>query len=247
MTIIGTIRKNRVEIPPLLVEMRRKPPLHTEVVYDHRLRACMLSYVPKKRRFVTLLSTYHSSVRVNQDDPKEKPNVSEKYNETKGGVDVMDKLIGTYRSKRKVNRWPVALFEHIIDVSALNAYIIFCEIMPDWNAGKKFKRRIFLQELGIALSSPLIERRRKLPSKNAPANRLCRTIRGEPVTDEEADDRQPASLTHAPPSNKRSRCFKCPTKRSMTNYYTRCDKCVKYVCNTHHYKVCEDYLATFKQ
>lgn len=82
---------------------------HTEAVFDHDLRACMISYVPKTRRFVTLLSTYHSSVEIHHQELEKKPEIIKFYNRTKGGVDVLDKLVGTYRCKRKVNRWPMAL------------------------------------------------------------------------------------------------------------------------------------------
>lgn len=48
MTLVGTIRKNRKEIPPILLDMKKKPVYHTSAVFEHNLRACMLSYVPKK-------------------------------------------------------------------------------------------------------------------------------------------------------------------------------------------------------
>lgn len=60
MTVVGTIRKNRKELPPVSIRMKSKPPLHSEFVFDHKLRATIVSYVPKKNRFVTLLSTMHT-------------------------------------------------------------------------------------------------------------------------------------------------------------------------------------------
>lgn len=60
MTIVGTIRKNRKEIPPILLDMKRKPQYHSEFVFDHNLRLTMVSYIPKKNRCVTLLSTLHT-------------------------------------------------------------------------------------------------------------------------------------------------------------------------------------------
>lgn len=240
MTIIGTMRKNRKEIPPLLLDMSRKPTHHTEVLYDHRLRGCMISYVPKRRRFVTVLSTYHSSVEIDQADPKKKPNIIKLYNQTKGGVDVLDKLVSTYRSKRKHNRWSAAMFEHLLDLSAVNAYIIYIEIFPEWNARKKYKRRIFLQELGEALCNPHIERRRRMPRAHNAALVLARSVRGDvpPLNNESVV--RPAELAHDPASQKRARCYKCPYTLNANKHSTRCDKCMKYICTAHHYKVCED-------
>lgn len=72
MGIVGTVRKNRTEIPPVLLNTR-KPLYHTEAVYDHELRICMISYMAKRRKPVVLLSTVHSSVRIDQSDQKKKP------------------------------------------------------------------------------------------------------------------------------------------------------------------------------
>lgn len=74
-----------------------------------------VEYVPKKRRFVTPLSTYHSTNKIDRIDPKKKPDIIKFYNQTKSGVDVLDKLVATYRCKRKVNIWPVALFCNMIE------------------------------------------------------------------------------------------------------------------------------------
>lgn len=58
------------------------------------------------------------------DDEKKKPQIIIDYNKTKSGVDTMDKLVQTYTVKRQTRRWPVAIFYDMIDISALNAYII---------------------------------------------------------------------------------------------------------------------------
>lgn len=70
MTIVGTIRKNRKEIPPLLNDMKRKPKYYSEFVFDHTLRATLVSYVPKKRRYVLLLSTMHAKKKIGNDEKK---------------------------------------------------------------------------------------------------------------------------------------------------------------------------------
>ena len=74
MTIVGTIRKNRKKIPPLLNDMKRKPKYYSEFVFDHTLRATLVSYVPKKRRYVLLLSTMHAQKKIGNDEKKETRN-----------------------------------------------------------------------------------------------------------------------------------------------------------------------------
>lgn len=151
MTIVGTIRKNRKELPPVLIAMKPKPPLHSEFVFDHKLRATMVSYVPKKNRFVTLLSTMHLRKEVDSGD-KKKPEIINYHNATKGAVDTLDEMVGTYQCKRKVLRWPLALFENMLDILALNAFIIYTDLDPLWKYTKKnFRLRLFLIEIGKSL------------------------------------------------------------------------------------------------
>ncbi|XP_029353197.1 large neutral amino acids transporter small subunit 3-like [Echeneis naucrates] len=64
-------------------------------------------------------------------------------------------LTGTYTCKPMTARWHVALFHNILDVSAFNAYVVWTAIDPTWNQGKSFKRRLFIAELGKALSLSL--------------------------------------------------------------------------------------------
>lgn len=77
------MRKNKTEIPPVLTDMKSKPVEHSEFVFDHSLRATMVSYVPKKNKSVTLLSTYHTSKKIDVND-KRKPEIIQFYNSTKG-------------------------------------------------------------------------------------------------------------------------------------------------------------------
>ena len=82
------------------------------------------------------------------------------YNASKGGVDTSDQMLRTYTCKRKTRRWPIAIFSNMLDISALNAYIIWTLINPDWNARKTHKRRLFLEELGkvcLQLSSTKVD------------------------------------------------------------------------------------------
>ena len=54
-------------------------------------------------------------------DGKKKPKVTLFYNETKGGVDTIDQMIGTNTCRMATRRWSVAVFLMMPDVAALNA------------------------------------------------------------------------------------------------------------------------------
>ena len=136
MSLVGTIRKNRKELPPLIIDMKKKPLYHSEFVFEPTLGATLVSYVTKCKRFVTLLSTYHKKKHIDQGDNKKKPEIIKYYNKTKCGVDVMDEMVGTYRCKRKVNRWPVAVFCNMLDMSALNADISNIHVYMEYTQEK---------------------------------------------------------------------------------------------------------------
>lgn len=121
MTLVGTMRKNRTEIPPIILDMKKKPNYHSEFVFDHKLRATMVSYVPKQNKYVVLLSTLHTKKSVHHDTEEKKPDIIHYYNETKSGVDVLDERVGTYRCKRKVNRWPMAIFENMLCLCSMHS------------------------------------------------------------------------------------------------------------------------------
>ena len=100
-----------------------------------------------------MLSTMHSLPEIASNSAEKKPEVILYYNSTKCGVDILDRMVRTYTCKRMTRRWPVALFYNMIDVSAVNAYVIWQQ-----SNGKnnrifiKKRRRKFLIRLGKELA-----------------------------------------------------------------------------------------------
>lgn len=74
-----------------------------------------------KNKAVILLSTVHYDTSVA--GIKKKPEAIMHYNKTKTGVDVMDQMLGKYTTKRRTNRWTLAIFYNMIDVMGLASYI----------------------------------------------------------------------------------------------------------------------------
>jgi len=133
-------------------------------------------------------------------------------------------MVAAYTCKRKSNRWPMVVFSTMLDVSALNAFVLWSEINPGWNAGKSWRRRIFLEELGKALVSPQIERRRSVPYGVASMTMLNQ-IRGQPSSE------SIASTSTATSPTKRKRCHVCTSNKKKTS--TVCGKCRQYICKEH--------------
>jgi hypothetical protein len=122
MTLLGTVRKNGAELPPELVTGKSREVMST--LFAYHKDAIVASYCPKKGKVVTLMSSHHSRGEVDPTNPKKKPAMILEYNATKGGVDMTDKMLRTYSTKRMTRRWPVAVFSNMLDISALDAYIV---------------------------------------------------------------------------------------------------------------------------
>lgn len=59
------------------------------------------------------------------------PMIISEYNKHMGGVDLMDGLIGRYHIQMKTRKWTNRLFHHLIDVSIVNAYILYRRVRTD--------------------------------------------------------------------------------------------------------------------
>ena len=116
------------------------------------------------------LSTMHHDDQVDGD--AQKPEIFLYYNSTKSGVDNLDHLATMYTCRRKVNRWPVALFANVVDVGAVAAFIIWMGNFPQWKISEgKRRRRLFLSELANQLVMPHIRRRALTRTLQAPISK----------------------------------------------------------------------------
>ncbi|UYV83290.1 C9orf114 [Cordylochernes scorpioides] len=79
---------------------------------------------------------------------KRKPDIIMDYNLTKGGVDTIDQMVSNFSTSRRSRRWPLALFYALLDITALNSYIIF-----NYQIDKKDQkeRSTFIVDLGRSL------------------------------------------------------------------------------------------------
>ncbi|XP_005753281.1 piggyBac transposable element-derived protein 4-like [Pundamilia nyererei] len=191
--------------------------------------AVVLSYVAKKNKNVLLLTTSpryvgpSGSLLEPSSNPgggggPAKPSMVLHYNHTKGGVDNLDKVVGTYSCRRKTSRWPMALFHNMVDVAAYNAFVLWREIHPDWMSGKLNKRRLFLEHLGKALVLPMLEARRRRGTRG-------RRQEGEAFSalDSRCDEPRETPV-------KRQRCRVCPRSKDVKTKIV-CFACRVHVCS----------------
>ena len=224
LTTLGTVRKNRREVPRELLPSKRT---EYDSVFVFTKDTAMVSYAPKKNRTVLLLSTMHDQPDVNDDEQK-KPIMVLDYNATKGAVDAFDQEVGYYTCARKTRRWPMRLFFFIIDAACLNAFVLWTIKNPQWKDHNRStrldKRRLFLLEVADHFISPMIARRAADPSISHQPSvaKAMLAINVKPTS-------SPSSLN---PAKMRGRCQSCPRKKDIKSEH-RCAKCNNFVCGKH--------------
>lgn len=77
----------------------------------------------------------------NVDAETQKPDIYLCYNDTIGGVDVVDCLCASYKCARATRRWPMVVFYAMLNVSTINSQVI--HTANDRNS--KVQRRHFIK------------------------------------------------------------------------------------------------------
>ena len=172
LTYFGTIRRNKPELPGEF-QPRRDRVVGSSTFGFHE-KVLIVSFVPKKNKSVNLISSLHSSPEVSH--VENKPQVILDYNAAKSGVDTMDQNVRKYSCKRRTLRWPMCLFYNILDIAAMNTFVIFRDLHPQWNANKPHRRRLFLILLARQLAKVLEDEIVRLPRDPVQAAASQRTV-----------------------------------------------------------------------
>ena len=98
---------------------------------------------PKKN--VCVRSPLHMFVELGESEKKNRETV-EFYNKTKYSVDMADQMARQYSVKADTRRWPVAVFYNILDLAAINVFVLHKK-----QTGNKVSRRDFLFKLATEL------------------------------------------------------------------------------------------------
>lgn len=222
LTFVGTMRKNRPEIPACFLPDKEREPKSS--VFGFRENCTLVSYVPEKNKAVCLLSTMHFTGEIDTDTGDDKkPTIITTYNHTKHGVDILDKMIGQYDVSRNSRRWPLTLFFHIMNVAGVNALNIY-------RANQNYTdvvRKNFLQDLALELMKPAIQRRINLQNVPVEIKRRGKMLLG--IVD--------PPVQPQPKHSSMGRCFLCGRARNKTTRKT-CEKCYNWVCPDHQKSIC---------
>lgn len=221
LTLLGTMRKNKREIPPEMTQDNGRP--EGSSIFAFQEDRTLVSYVPKRKKNVLVLSTMHFTDDI--DPNSNKPEMVMLYNMTKGGVDVVDKLCAQYNCARNTRRWPMVIFYSMLNVAAINSFIIYTQNNPT----SKVIRRDFNQKLYMALVFDYQKLRVTWAAVPRTIKMRLREICGIP-TEEPSQNRT---------DGQKGRCQVCDHKKNRkTKYY--CCVCKKFLCLEHISPTCQD-------
>ena len=168
---VGTIRGNHIpnnKLPSDAELKKENRGFSAEVVAEINDVKVSVS-VWKDNKPVRLASTYVGTIPIDGDSSvktvsrylrSEKryveipcPPVIMEYNKHMGGVDLMDGLIGRYRIRTKTNKYTTRTFFHLLDVTLVNAYLLYKRInKPDVHE-KEFQLPSFRSQIAQILTS----------------------------------------------------------------------------------------------
>lgn len=227
ITIVGTMKKNKREIPPSFINGKRP-------VYDSKFgfkdNTTLVSYIPKKGKTVLLVSSMHDDDEIDDSSgDKKKPAIITFYNMTKTGVDCVDQQISLYNVARNTKRWPMVIFYSLLNISTINSFIIY----KSNNQNDSIKsRRTFIHAMILSLTQENI--RERIYSAHVP--KMIKQI-GKNIL--KIEDEQAMSTQQKLERSKRGRCAWCRDRKSRY----QCSTCSTCICLEHSNFVCANCIS----
>ena len=183
----------------------------------------LVSFWDEGTKPVLLLDTFLRSGEM--DEQSGKAELVVHYNANKSGVDVMDKMIRHYSSKRKCNRWPVSFFFNLVDICLSNTCILMAKLLDVTGRERKAFHLKTIKDVGYAMVEPHI-RGRMASYANPPLSlKTAWELCGFRV--------EIASESQAQQPRRRRRCQKCYVKSvsgkqpmPVTNVTNLCALCM---------------------
>uniref|UniRef100_A0A1B6E7C5 PiggyBac transposable element-derived protein domain-containing protein n=1 Tax=Clastoptera arizonana TaxID=38151 RepID=A0A1B6E7C5_9HEMI len=228
LSVVGAVKNNKPELPSEFVDKKYKNRKIGTSAFLFRDDMTAVSYKLNANKIVCLLSSMHHDNTISNSG---KPKILMVYNETKGAVDSFDQMCHNMNCHRKTQRWPMCIFYNMMNISIINAYVVFAHNAVRNSRGmwKLMSRQDFLLELHKQLTKPWQERRMIQQNISRNLKRSIGTVLG-------AKTGWPNILPPPQPDQKGERryCSFCDCKkRRMTTTYCSCGKaiCGEYLTN----------------
>jgi hypothetical protein len=137
-----------------------RTPLHETTPLRNGDGATLTVYQGKVNKNVLLLSMFNSTIDI-ETNHKKLPETVQFYNKTKREVDIVDQMACRYSTRAAARWWPVHVFCNILDLAAINAWIIYRYV-----TGEKTSRHAFLRQPAEELRKVYKEKRKSMVPKH---------------------------------------------------------------------------------
>uniref|UniRef100_A0A8W7PT53 PiggyBac transposable element-derived protein domain-containing protein n=1 Tax=Anopheles coluzzii TaxID=1518534 RepID=A0A8W7PT53_ANOCL len=228
---MGEVPKSYPDLPKALIANKGRPEHSTLAAYHDP--ATLVSYVTKRKEVMLLMSSFvdfdSEEQAGEQDEGEQHLKLVELYNRTKTTIRTIQQMCAKHNVVRSTRRWPVAVFFNLMNLSAINAWCIYCLNHPE---EAKMSRRDFLVTMALELLRP--QARRRLDSKTLP--RLLRQRIGL-FLGISREEYETVPVVERQGGESRGRCYLCGRARNKTTRIS-CHSCGKYTCNAHCAQLC---------
>lgn len=211
ITFVGTLKKNKRELPPEFLPTKGRK--IGETIYGFTKNITILSHTPKKNKVVIAMSTMHHTEATDLETGK--PEIIAFYNLTKGGVDAIDEKCAKYSCSRRTRRWPMAIFYKVLDICSVNAFIIYSSI-----PGNNLSRFNFVKKLANQMVDNHLRGRLEQTYMTREIKCLIRRILSIPEEPQQVLEEVLET---------RKYCYICPSKLKRKTAYM-CIYCKKPIC-----------------
>ncbi|XP_077282547.1 uncharacterized protein LOC143908672, partial [Temnothorax americanus] len=231
LSLIGTIKKNKRETPAQFKSVSKDTP---NIRFYYLDKKTLLSYNPKKKKIVLVISSIHQTGKVNEESGK--PEMIEFYNKTKGGIDCFDFKCYQYTTARKTFRWPLRSLYGMLDQASVNSFILY-----NLNQSNTPMKRIeYIMELSMQLVKPTLIKRLATPTLRSNLRSMIKDFLDARDLPEEMDIRDELVDNKM---SKQKRCNLCSSSLDRKTFY-KCLRCDKAMCKEHAAKICYECANT---
>lgn len=173
MRATGTIRENRTQKCPL--KSKKELTKEDRGSFDFRSDGSVYICSWNDNAVVTVASNcythepigsvkrYSCAKKGNIEVPR--PNLIKKYNEGMGGVDVLDKLLSSYRPQLRSKKWWWNLFSNALNMAVVASWNLHCEVHSN-------SEKISHLEFRRQLTMHLLRKKERLPKHPGPRSHL---------------------------------------------------------------------------
>jgi len=231
LTVVGVVRNNTEELPACFVDTNHQNRSVDSSFFIFSEEVSAVSYKPSPRKLLCFLSSSHHEAGAGR-----RPQAVITYSKTKGAVGAMDEMCSSMSTSRKTRRWSMCLFYNMLNIAAVNSYVIYLHnfFRSEWTRNQKpLSRMNFMLKLSEQLTSTWQKHRlEKIPSLSKELKLLLRQLLGIV--------KLPASMNCGGEQHgKRTYCANCHySKHRMTSVY--CSTCGRPICGEHQKRVCVD-------